>query len=284
MSINRVDFAFLQDLLRRESAMVLEPGKEYFAETRLLGMAARENLPNVEALVARVRVNVEPALRRRLIESMTINETSFFRDVHPFDALKTDILPRIVAARAAETRLNIWCCASSSGQEPYSVAMVIKDHFPQVRNWRVRIVATDLSTEILARARSGVYSQLEMNRGLPAPLLVKHFTRIGDEWKINDGLRQMVEFQPLNLAAPWPNWGPFDVIFLRNVMIYFDTATKRAILERARKQLRPDGALFLGSAESTYGIDESFERVSLGKAQCYRPGATATATAIRSVG
>ena len=279
MPINAVDFAFVQELVKRESAMQLEGGKEYFAETRLIGLATREQLANVETLIARVRQG-DAALRRKLVESMTINETSFFRDVHPFDALKNDVLPRLIAARAVEKRLSIWCCAASSGQEPFSVAIVIKEHFPQLRDWNVRIVATDLSSEILAKARAGIYSQLEMNRGVPASLLGKHFTRSGPHWKINDAVRAMVDFQELNLAASWPPLGSLDVIFLRNVMIYFDVTTKRAILTRARRALRHDGVLFLGSAESTYGIDDSFERTSIGKALCYRPAQQA----VRSVG
>jgi chemotaxis protein methyltransferase CheR len=195
---------------------------------------------------------------------MTTNETSFFRDHHLFDALRRSILPDLIQKREGERKLDIWCAASSSGQEPYTIAMVLREYFPELCEWTVGLVATDISTEMLNRARTGRFDQLEVNRGLPAPMLVKYFLQHGSEWQLKDEVRQMVEFRPLNLVKAWPGMPPVDLVFLRNVMLYFDVESRRQILGRIRQLLQPDGYLFLGATETTLNTDDAFERVAVG--------------------
>ena len=201
---------------------------------------------------------------------MTTNETTFFRDVHPFDALRTRVIPELMAARANERALTIWCGASSSGQEPYSIAITLREHFPQLAGWKVRLLATDLSSEMVRRTTAGSFSQLEVNRGMPAPMLVKWFDRRGVHWQAKPELCAMIEAFEMNLATPWPTLPAFDVVFLRNVLIYFDVETKRTILGKVRRAMRPDGWLFLGGAETTLNLDDAFERVAVDRATCYR--------------
>jgi chemotaxis protein methyltransferase CheR len=272
-TITASDFDFIAQLVRREAAIVLEPGKEYLAENRLHPVARQEGLDGVEALVRRLRQPGAADLQTKVIDALTTNETSFFRDGHPWDALRGELLPDLIERRAAHRALTIWCAASSSGQEPYTLAMLLREHFADALDgWITRIVATDISPSMLERARTGRYSQLEVNRGLPAPLLVKHFTRAGMEWQINDDLRSMIEYRMVNLAeaGDWARLGTFDLVLIRNVLIYFDVETKRDILSRTKSHLRPGGLLFLGSSETTLGLVDGFERVQSGKTICYR--------------
>ena len=269
MSITAPDFDYIQRLVRAQAGLVLEPGKEYLAESRLLPAARKEGLNSIEDLVARLRSRPIDGLHRRVVEAMTINETSFFRDFHPFELLRKFVLPDLVLRRQAEQTITIWCAASSSGQEPYTVAMLLREHFPSLLSWRLRIIASDLSEEILARARQGRYSQLEVNRGLPASYLVKYFTKQGSEWQLKDEVRRMVEFQGINLTAPWPPLPIMDIIFMRNVLIYFEVDNKKLILSRVRRLLRDDGTLFLGGAETTLNLDDSFVRSELERSGCY---------------
>ena len=271
MAITATEFNFIRTLVRERSAIVLEPGKEYLVESRLAIVARDAGYASVEHVIAELRARGCTTLQKQVIEAMTTNETFFFRDVHPFDALRQSVLPELIRRRAAERRLTIWCGAASSGQEPYSIAMLLRERCPELAGWQVRILATDISDEMLARARAGRYGQVEINRGLPAPLLVKHFRKDGLEWQLSDEIRRMVEFRPLNLIDPWPALPAADIVFLRNVLIYFDVETKRGILGRVRRLLRPDGYLFLGGAETTMGIDDAFQRQQIGKAVCYRP-------------
>ena len=270
MSLAPADFDYICDVVRRHSAIVLEPGKEYLVESRLVPLARKEGEQSIASLVSRMRAERTGALTGRVVDAMTTNETSFFRDNHPFDAMSRHVLPELVRARAAERRLSIWCGASSSGQEPYSLTMLLKDVLATHPGWSASLLATDLSTEMLERTRAGVYTQLEVNRGLPVAMLVRHFDKVGTQWQVKPDLRAMVTTRPLNLAVPFPPLGSFDVVFLRNVLIYFDAATKRAVLSRVRQVLRPDGYLFLGGAETTLGIDDAFERVVLDRATAYR--------------
>jgi chemotaxis protein methyltransferase CheR len=269
MTLATADFDFVRAMVHRHSAIVLDPGKEYLVESRLTSVARGEGFATLAQFIAALRQTPVGPAQKKVIEAMTTNETSFFRDIHPFDALRKDVLPPLLTARAAQKRLRIWCGASSSGQEPYTIAMVLREILPI--GWEARITATDISEEMLQRTRAGRYSQLEVNRGLPAPMLVRHFTKAGTEWTVKDELRSMIETQFVNLIEPWPPWQPFDVVFLRNVLIYFDVPTKRAILQKIRQHLRPDGWLFLGGAETTLGIDDSWQRVTAGKTVCYRP-------------
>ena len=207
-----------------------------------------------------------------MIEAMVTNETSFFRDHHPFEDLRTTILPELIRRRAAERRLDLWSAAASTGQEPYSLAILIREQFPELAGWSVNILATDLSAEVLERARAGRYNQIEVNRGLPVTLLMKYFRQQGTTWELVEEVRRMVDFRALNLARPWPPLPPMDLILLRNVMIYFEPETKREILGRVARLLRPGGYLLLGSAETTLNLDASFRRVEHTKAGFYQQG------------
>ncbi|SDQ20593.1 protein-glutamate O-methyltransferase CheR [Quadrisphaera sp. DSM 44207] len=270
MPLNAATFDWVRQLVHRESAIVLQPGKEYLVEARLLPVAQKMGLSGVPELVEKVRSRPDPAAMRRIVEALTTNETSWFRDGDPFTALTSTVLPSLVAARGPAERLRIWSAACSSGQEPYTIAMLLQDALPSAAT-RVQITATDLSSQMVERTRAGRFSQLEVNRGLPAPMLVRHFTRAGSEWEIAPALRRMVTASQANLAAPLAVLGPFDVVYLRNVLIYFDLPTKQAILRRVAKVMRPDGWLFLGAAETTLGVDDSWERVVLGRSSAYRP-------------
>jgi chemotaxis protein methyltransferase CheR len=270
MMISALEYDYIKKLVLHESAIALEPGKEYLAEMRLLPIARREGLDSVASLVARLRLRPSPVLSQTVVEAMTTNETSFFRDIHPFEALRSKILPTLFSARAQEKALHIWCAACSTGQEPYSVAILLRENFAAQADWRFSILATDISNGVLSRARQGRYTQLEVNRGLPAHLLLKYFEKQGGEWQIGASIRRMVQFKTLNLAQPWPYLPPADIVFMRNVLIYFLTDTKTEILERVRTVLRPDGFLFLGGAETTLSLSSSFERVPVNRATSYR--------------
>lgn len=270
MRVDAPDFQYVCDLLRDSAAIVLEPGKEYLVETRLEPLARSEGFATLAALVSALRSGAAKGLWRKVVDRMTTNETSFFRDLYPFEALKRSILPVLIARRAQERSLNIWCSACSSGQEPYSIMMLVREHFPALADWNIQLLASDLNAAMLDRAREGVYSQLEVNRGLPASMLVKYFEKRGNDWRIADRVRRGVEFREINLARDWASVPRMDLIFLRNVMIYFDVEAKRTILSQVRETLRPDGFLMLGGAETTYGLDDAYERVVFEKAAAYR--------------
>lgn len=269
-TVSATDFEFLRGLLRSKSAIVLDDGKEYLVESRLAPVLREAQLPSIRDLVHLLRGR-NPALEGKVVDAMTTNETSWFRDIHPFEALRTTLLPELIERRRATQDITIWCAAASSGQEPYSLAMLIREHFPQLSGWSVRILATDLSPSMIERARGGRYSQLEMNRGLPAAYLVKYFERVGAEWQVKSEIRSMVEYKLLNLAEPWPTMPALDMLFIRNVLIYFDRDTKRNILGNVRKVLRPEGILVLGSSETTFNIDDGWASRTIGKAILYQP-------------
>ncbi len=271
MPIEPSDFDFIRQLVRRHSAIVIDEGKEYLAEARLATVASDQGVGEIRDLVMALRGQTYGPLHREVVEAMTTNETLFFRDIHPFTALKDTVLPELMKKRANERTLNIWSAASSTGQEPYSIAMLIRESFPQLASWTIKILGTDLSTEVLDKARAAIYSQLEVNRGLPATMLVKYFTNQGINWHLDPETSRMVEFRQMNLDDTWSLMPRFDIIFLRNVLIYFDRDVKASILGRARDALQPDGYLFLGNAETTLHIDDSYERYALGEAVCYRP-------------
>jgi chemotaxis protein methyltransferase CheR len=270
MAITKEDFELVRTLVKQRSAIVLEDGKEYLVDARLTPVARQQGLASVADVVRQLRAQPHGDLQQRVVEAMTTNETSFFRDLHPFEALRKQILPDLLARRASEKTLNIWCGASSTGQEPYSMVMLMREHFPQLLNWKVTFIASDLSTEVLNRARNGNYSQLEVNRGLPAAMLVKYFTRQGAEYRLRDDLRAMVDFRMINLVDHWPPMPSLDLVMLRNVMIYFDVETKKAILNRIRRLMRPDAYLLLGGAETTINLDDHLEQVRMEKFTCCR--------------
>ena len=265
MSLSLTAFDFVRRLVAEESALALGEGKSYLVEARLAPIAEREGCDSVEELVGRLRV-ATPALREDVVQAMTTNETSFFRDVHPFEALRKVVFPELLDKNGG--RLSLWSAAASTGQEAYSLAMLVADHFPTAR---VTILATDLSRDVLARASHGVFTQMEVNRGLPAALLVRHFERDGASWRAREALRKGVDFRQLNLARPWPLLPRMDVVFLRNVLIYFDPPAKRAVLTQTARVLAPGGVLFLGGAETTYGLDDTWERVQVERTAFYRP-------------
>lgn len=279
-SITAADFDFISLLVRGRAAIVLERGKEYLVETRLAPLAQREGFDSLGSLVSRLRRDVLPgALHDKVVDALTTNETYFFRDFHPFEAMRRTLLPAMIEARREARRLTIWCAACSTGQEPYTLAMLIREHFPAVADWRIEIIATDLSPTVLRQAESGRYNQIEINRGLPAPYLVKYFTQDQGAWVLKPAIRSLVQFRPLNLIEPWPILPPCDFIFIRNVMIYFDVETKRTILKKLRACLRADGSLFLGSAETTLNLDPWWAPVTAGPTVVYRPAPAATTAA-----
>jgi chemotaxis protein methyltransferase CheR len=271
MTIQTADFDYVRTFLKQRAAIVLEPGKEYLVEARLLPIARSIGCDGLEGLVSKLKTGQNPALQTRVIEAMTTNETSWFRDLHPFEALCSKVMPEVIETRKAERTIRMWCGAASSGQEPYTVLILLSERFPQLKDWTIDFVATDISSEMIAKCQAGRYSQLEMNRGMPTPLLLKYFERDGLDWKVKPEVRSRVTFKTMNLATPWPAMRTLDIVFLRNVMIYFDVPTKKQILSGIHRLLRPGGWLFLGSAESTLGIHEGFERVTEGKAVIYRP-------------
>jgi len=270
MSIASDDFDYIVSLVYDNSAIVLNRGKEYLVESRIMPLAEQHGFSSIADFVARLRSSPYAQMHQKVIESMTTNETSFFRDIHPFDAIRKDVLPGLIRARSGNKSIHIWSGACSSGQEPYSLAMLIREHFPQLNNWSISITASDISEDILTRARSGCYGPIEVNRGLPMPFLVKYFDKKGVEWQVKESIRSMVDFRQMNLVGKWPPMRRADIIMLRNVMIYFDPDTKRSILKQIRRLLQPDGYLFLGSAETTFNLDDAFERQMLGRAVTYR--------------
>lgn len=264
------DFNYVRALVLKRSAIVLESEKLYLAESRLSNLAQREGYASISELLAQLRADRWNGLHQKVVEAMTTNETSFFRDHHPFEALKHSVIPEMSQLRAGERRLHIWCGAASTGQEPYTIAILLREHFPLLASWNIRITASDLSTEVLERARKGRYSQLEVNRGMPAPYLAKYFTRQGSEWQLKDEIRSMVDYRQINLIDAWPTLPPMDIIFLRNVLIYFDVSTKKSILSKIRQLLLPHGYLFLGGAETTVNLDDGFVSAEIERSNSYR--------------
>jgi chemotaxis protein methyltransferase CheR len=266
-------FDYLRDMIHRESAIVLDLDKEYLVESRLAPIARREGLSSVADLVQRLVSKPVASLRAQVVDAMTTNETSFYRDVHPWQTLRAQILPDLIAARAKSETLNIWCAACSSGQEPYSLAMLLLDEFPQlVADWNIRIVATDLSATMVERSQAGVFSQLEVNRGLTDAQLNRHFVKTGRGWQISERVRRMVEVHAANLAVPSavPRMGGIDLVLLRNVLIYFDDISKERILSAIHGQMRHDSYLMLGSSEVSTGTTSGFERCRSGRTIYFR--------------
>lgn len=270
MALNPKDFEYIRDLVRDRSAIVLDDDKDYLVELRLSTVVQQEGFTSLQDFITHLRAQPVELMLQKVVDVMTTNETYFFRDVFPFDALKKDLVPALMEHNAASRRLRIWCGAASSGQEPFSLAMLLKENFPALATWQTEIVATDISHEMINRCKEGRYTQLEVNRGLPAMLLVKYFRKEGDFWVLKDDIRRMVSFRLMNLIQPWSLMGPLDVIMIRNVLIYFDLETKRAILARVKKLMAPHSVLILGSSESVLNIDRDFEQVNMGRFLCYR--------------
>jgi chemotaxis protein methyltransferase CheR len=266
MPVSASDFQYVRQLVQDDSALPLPDGKEYLVETRLAPLVKRAGLGSVRDLVAQLRTGA-PGLRQHVVEALATHETQFFRDLHPFEALREHIIPAYRRAGGVQ-RLAMWSAASSGGQEAYSLALLMREHFPEMSG--VTILATDTSRPVLAQAEAGLFSQLEVNRGLPAALLIKHFDRVGLNWQLRDRVRSLVTFRQLNLDGSLSSVPAMDVVFLRNVLIYFNNEAKSTLLKRVANVLRPGGYLFLGGAETTYGLDDSYERVEVGRSICYR--------------
>jgi chemotaxis protein methyltransferase CheR len=275
--VSPLDFEYLRKLLKDSSGLDLSADKQYLVESRLVPLARKAGLTGIAELVQKVKGGSD-ALTADVVEAMTTNETFFFRDKVPFDHLRESVIPELMQARAGRRSLRIWCAASSTGQEPYSIAMVLKEFSAQLSGWRVEIVATDISLGVLEKARAGIFSQFEVQRGLPIQLLVKHFRQVGELWQINADLRGMVQHRHLNLMQDFSHLGSFDVIFCRNVLIYFDQDTKIGMFNRLARALEPDGVLALGAAESVVGITEAFKPYP-DRRGLYRPNPARTANA-----
>ena len=265
--ISPANYAFLQQRIYSESGIVLDETKHYLIESRLLPIVRKEKLATLDDLCARLKASGSTVLRRQVIEAMTTNETLFFRDIAVFDVLRDHILPTFVESRRSSRTLTIWSAAASSGQEAYSLAILLLEM--GLPGWTVRIFGTDLNSTVLEKARSGRYIQIEVNRGLPAKYLVKYFQRVGLDWQVKDEVRRMVEFREFDLRQSMRGLGPFDLVLCRNVLIYFDIKTKKQILGEIRGVLNPKGVLFLGSAETTLNLDDRFSRRVLGQSVLY---------------
>ncbi len=257
--MNVTDFELIAQLLRERSGLALNKEKAYLLESRLNPVARKWNFSGFDELAQAIRTNNDEALLVDVTEAMTTNESFFFRDQRPFEQFNEIVLPHLLEARASKRSFRIWSAACSSGQEPYTLAMLLKEHADKLAGWRVEIVATDLSNEILDKAKEGLYSQFEVQRGLPIALLVKHFVQIGDRWQIDDSLSKMIKFQQFNLLGDFSSLGRFDVVFCRNVLIYFDMPTKTQVLEGIADLLPPDGFLYLGGAETVLGTTDRFQ-------------------------
>jgi chemotaxis protein methyltransferase CheR len=256
------DYDFLRKCLKERSGLVLSADKQYLVESRLLPVARRAGLANLGDLVGLLRGKPDPALMTSVVEAMMTNETFFFRDKVPFELFRETIMPALIEARRATRAIRIWCAASSTGQEPYSLAMCLKELERSIVGWRIEVLATDLSGEVLEKARAGIYSQFEVQRGLPIQLLVKHFTRSGEFWQIAPELRAMVQYRQVNLLTDFTQLGTFDVVFCRNVLIYFDAATKTDVFNRLAKVTASDGYLVLGAAETVVGLTDRFKMLA----------------------
>jgi len=256
------DFDYLRKLLRERSGLVLAAEKQYLAESRLVPVARRHGMNSLGELIEQLRNKAPVALTTEVVEAMTTNETFFFRDKLPFDHFRQTMMPALLAARAREKRIRIWCTAASTGQEPYSLAMILRGLGAAIAGYRIEIVATDLSSEVLEKAKVGIYTQFEVQRGLPVQLLVKFFDQRGETWQLAPELRSMVQFRPLNLLNDFSSLGTFDIVFCRNVLIYFDQDTKIAVLNRIARQMPEDGYLVLGAAETVIGLTDALKPVA----------------------
>ena len=254
-----LDYDYLRKLLKDRSGLVLSADKQYLVESRLLPLARKNGMAHLTDLVAKLKAPGAEPLIVDVVEAMTTNESFFYRDKIPFEHFRDCMMPNLLKARAAQRRIRIWCAAASTGQEPYSLSMILKEMSAQVAGWRVEIIATDLSNEVLEKARAGLYSQFEVQRGLPIQMLMKYFSQAGETWQISPEIKAMVQYRPLNLLFDFSHLGQFDIIFCRNVLIYFDQPTKVDVLERMVRMTEHDGYLVLGAAETVVGLTEVYK-------------------------
>jgi chemotaxis protein methyltransferase CheR len=259
MTVTEEQFEFITKLVRQEIGIVLESGKEYLVNSRLDSVARSEGIKEIEVLIEKVKKG-DSQLKQLLLDSMTTNETLFFRDGKPFECIKNFILPDLIKLREKSKKLTFWCAASSTGQEPYSLAILIKENFPLLSSWDIKIIATDICKDALNKAQIAEYSQFEVNRGLPITLLSKYFTRSGIKWKLNQEITRMVEFRELNLLGSFSSVPQSDMVMIRNVLIYFDDQTKKSIYSKIKNILASDGYLLVGGSESVVNFDNSYVR------------------------
>jgi chemotaxis protein methyltransferase CheR len=269
------DYDYLRRCLKERSGLVLSADKQYLVESRLLPIARKAGYAGLGELVHALMLGNADALMTAVVEAMMTHESFFFRDKIPFDHFRSTIMPALIAARSSVRAIRIWCAAASTGQEPYSLAMCLKDMAREIAGWRIEILATDLGNEVLEKARQGLYSQFEVQRGLPIQLLIKHFAQIGELWQISPEIRAMVKYRQLNLLADFSKLGMFDLIFCRNVLIYFDQETKISVLNRLARSIASDGYLVLGAAETVVGLTNSF-KIMPDKRGLYMPSPNAS--------
>ena len=269
MTLSANDFEYVTQLLLDRAAIRVNASQEYLVRSRLEPLAKQSGLADLTALVEQLRRQPFGELHKRVIEAMTTNETSFFRDTHPFDTLKVHVLPELLKRKTDRT-LRVWSAACSTGQEPYSLAMLLSD-MPQLTGFRIQILATDLSRATLDKAQQGIYSPLDVGRGLPARSLAQHFDRVGTSFQVKAHLRSLIEWKQLNLASKWPPLPLFDVVFMRNVLIYFPPSSVESVLQTVRGCMQSYGVLFLGTTENMLGLQAPFESVTCGKTIYYRP-------------
>lgn len=248
------DLTFLARFLKERSGLIIGEDKRYLVDSRLGPVARKAGLASIGELIGKLMRGGDTALAQSVVEAMTTNESFFFRDGTPFTQFTDVVLPQLIAARATQRKIRIWCAACSTGQEPYSLAMLLEQRAAQLAGWTVEIVATDLASDILERARNGLFTQFEVQRGLPVRMLVEHFAQEGDQWRISPKLRNRIQFRTLNLLRDFSPLGAFDVVFCRNVLIYFDEATKSDVVRRIARQMPSDGYLVLGAAETVMGM------------------------------
>jgi chemotaxis protein methyltransferase CheR len=260
--VTPLDYDFLRKLVKERSGLVLSADKQYLVESRLLPVARKAGLTNLSDLVQQLKGANAQALAVEVVEAMMTNESFFFRDKLPFEHFRNTIIPSLMAARGAQRRIRIWCAAASTGQEPYSLAMCLKEMAPLLTGWRVDILATDISNEVLEKAKAGIYSQFEVQRGLPIQMLIKYFAQVGETWQISPEIRAMVQYRPFNLLNEFASLGMFDIVFCRNVLIYFDQQTKVGVIDRIARLVERDGYLLLGAAETVVGLTDSFKPVN----------------------
>jgi chemotaxis protein methyltransferase CheR len=268
IEINPDNYRFLQDYVYRESGIVLDGDKHYLFEARLTPILFQRKLGSLDDLCSLLRASHDAPLQQQVVEAMTTNETFFFREAAQYDALKSTVLPQLIEERRDTRRMSFWSAAASSGQEAYSLAMMLMEM--GLGDWNIQILGTDLSTQMLERARAAKYLQIEVNRGLPAAYLIKYFQRAGLEWQLKDEVRRMVRFETADLRQSMRTRGPFDIVFCRNVLIYFDIESKRKILSELRSTLFRGGYLLLGGSETTLNLDEQFQRKIFGPAVFYQ--------------
>jgi chemotaxis protein methyltransferase CheR len=271
MSVASEQFHYVRRLVRERSAIVLAEDKAYLVESRLAPIARSLGLADASGVVNELRTSQDKKLEQQVVEALTTNETSWFRDKRPFEALRHHIIPEVLQRNSQTRTLRIWSAACSSGQELYSVAMLLDEAFPQLHHgWRVELIGSDINSEMVRRATAGLFFPIDMNRGLPASLMVRHFTQEGACWRVNAALRERAQFLEVNLVQPWPALPTFDIVLLRNVLIYFEPGTKGQVLSRVARQMAPRGCLLLGAAETTTGLCEDFEVATADGAAFYR--------------